>query len=103
VAIQPTVLVPSEQDYCEAGLVPIICTRIGNFQSSEVIFVTYSNAGLRVLSVANPFRPEEIVSYVPTPAGMTPSQPIASADVFVDRRGLVYLTDAACGLHILDS
>jgi hypothetical protein len=31
-----------------------------------------------------------------------PVPPIASADVFVDRRGLVYLTDGSCGLHILE-
>jgi hypothetical protein len=40
---------------------------------------------------------------VPTfPSGVTPVTPIASADVFVDGSGLVYLTDAACGLHSLD-
>jgi hypothetical protein len=97
---------PSEQDYCKAGgkFGPhnLHENRQGSFQSSEVIFVTYQNAGLRVFSVANPFRPEEIAAYVPTPARQTPPQPIASADVFVDQRGLVYLTDAASGLDILE-
>jgi hypothetical protein len=77
--------------------------RSGSFQSSEIIFVTYQNAGLRVFDVANPFRPEEIAAFVPSPAsGQAPPTPIASADVFVDRRGLVYLTDATSGLHILE-
>jgi hypothetical protein len=96
--------VPSEQDYCKAGgkFGPhnMHENRQGSFQSSEVIFVTYQNAGLRVFSVANPFRPEEVAAYVPAPVAGT--QPIASADVFVDQRGLVYLTDAASGLHILE-
>jgi hypothetical protein len=99
--------VPSDQDYCKAGgkFGPhnLHENRQGSFQSSEIIFVTYQNAGLRVYSIANAFRPEEIAAFVPTPpAGQTPAQPIASADVFVDRRGLVYLTDAVCGLHILE-
>jgi hypothetical protein len=56
-----------------------------------------------VYSIANAFRPEEIAAFVPpATSGQTPPQPIASADVFVDRRGLVYLTDAAAGLHILE-
>src|SRR4029077_12899717 len=88
--------VPSEQDYCAAGgkFGPhnLHENRQGSFQSSEIIFVTYQNAGLRVFSIANPFRPEEIAAFMPSPA---PQPPLASADVFVDQRGLVYLTDAA--------
>jgi hypothetical protein len=100
--------VPSDQEYCKAGgkFGPhnLHENRQGSFQSSEIIFVTYQNAGLRVFSIANPFHPQEIAAFVPTvPAGQTSPQPIASADVFVDRRGLAYLTDAAgAGLHILE-
>jgi hypothetical protein len=99
--------VPSERDYCAIGgkFGPhnMHENRTGSFQSSEIIFVTYQNAGLRVFSIANPFRPEEIAAFVPSPPpGLDPPRPIASADVFVDRRGLVYLTDAASGLHILE-
>jgi len=99
--------VPSEQDYCKIGgkFGPhnLHENRQSSFQSSEIIFVTYQNAGLRVFNIANPFRPEEIAAFVPAPPpGLTPPRPIASADVFVDRRGLVYLTDAASGLHILE-
>jgi hypothetical protein len=99
--------VPSERDYCTLGgkFGPhnLHENRQGSFQSSEIIFVTYQNAGLRVFSIANPFRPEEIAAFVPSPpSGLVPPRPIAAADVFVDRRGLVYLTDAASGLHILE-
>jgi len=57
-----------------------------------------------VYSIANPFHPQEIASFVPSvPAGQTPPALIAAADVFVDSRGLVYLTDAGgAGLHILE-
>jgi hypothetical protein len=99
--------VPAERDYCKAGgkFGPhnLHENRQGSFQSSEIIFVTYQNAGLRVFSIANPFRPEEIAAFVPSPPpGIEPPRPIAAADVFVDRNGLVYLTDAANGLHILE-
>jgi hypothetical protein len=99
--------VPADRDYCKAGgkFGPhnLHENRQGSFRSSEIIFVTYQNAGLRVFSIANPFRPEEIAAFVPSPpAALTSQRPIASADVFVDRRGLVYLTDAASGLHILE-
>jgi hypothetical protein len=84
--------VPSEQDCCTLGgkFGPhnMHENRRGSFQSSEIIFVTYQNAGLRVFSVANAFRPEEIAAFVPTPPpGLVPPRPLASADVFVDRRG----------------
>ena len=100
--------VPSDEDYCKAGgkFGPhnLHENRQGSFQSSEIIFVTYQNAGLRVFSIADPFHPREMAAFVPTvQAGQTSPQPIAAADVFVDKRGLVYLTDAAgAGLHILE-
>jgi hypothetical protein len=82
--------VPSDRDYCRLpgkfGPHNLHENREGTFQSSEIIFATYKNAGVRVFSIANPFRPEEIAAFVPTPRD---NRPIASADVFVDKRGLV--------------
>jgi hypothetical protein len=98
--------VPSDRDYCvdggKFGPHNLHENRQGSFQSSEIIFVTYQNAGLRVFSIANAFRPEEIAAFVPARRPELTPPPIASADVFVDQRGLVYLTDAASGLHILE-
>jgi hypothetical protein len=89
---------PSERDYCaEAGKFGphnLHENRQETFQSSEIISATYQNAGVRVFSLADPFRPEEIAYFVP------PGSP-QSADVFVDRRGLVYVTDPKAGLYIL--
>ena len=78
--------------------------RTATFQSSEIIFATYQNAGLRVFDIRDPFRPAEIAAYVPSPLESTtaPSRPIQSTDVFVDRRGLVYVTDVSHGLTILE-
>ena len=95
--------IPSDAEYCRLpgkfGPHNVHENRDGTFQSSEIIFATYQNAGLRVFSIANPYRPEEIAAFVPSREG---DRPIASADVFVDKRGLVYLTDAIGGLHILE-
>ncbi len=76
-------------------------------QGSELIFATYQNAGVRVFDVKNPFRPEEVGYFVPpAPRRMFDPRPesaqvIQSCDVFVDREGLLYVTDYNAGLYIL--
>ncbi len=73
--------------------------RPGSYQSEEYIFVTYFSGGLRVLDIHDPFRPQEIASYVPEV-----SRGVAqSNDVFVDSKGLIYLVDRLEGvLDILE-
>ena len=39
--------------------------RPGSFQSENIIFVTYYNAGLRVFDIRNQFRPEEVGYFIP--------------------------------------
>ena len=102
---------PSEEDYCAKGghFGPhnLHENRPGSFQSSELIFATYQNAGVRVFSIKNPFRPEEVAYFVPPPPermfDTRPNRPkvIQSCDVFVDREGLMYVTDYNAGLYIL--
>lgn len=81
--------------------------RPGSFQSSTTIFATYQNAGLRVFDISDPFRPREAGWFVPpTPSRwMEPlrgrAKVLHSADVFVDRNGLAYLTDYDAGLYIV--
>ena len=87
-----------------------ICTknRPGSFQSSDTIFTTYQNAGVRVFDVTNQFQPVEIAHYVPPPPermyDTRPNRPrvIQSCDVFVDRNALMYVTDYNAGLYILE-
>jgi len=103
---------PSEQDYCALGghFGPhnMHENRQGSFQSSQIIYATYQNAGLRVFDIANPFRPEELGYFVPPPPErMTErrkNRPRAThtADVFVDHRGLAYVTDFNAGLYIVE-
>jgi hypothetical protein len=81
--------------------------RPGSFQSSRLIFATYYNAGVRVYDIENAFQPREVAFYVPAnPTRMfdpRPNRPqvIQSCDCYVDRNGLMYLTDPNAGLNIL--
>jgi hypothetical protein len=102
---------PAEADYCARGgnFGPhnLHENRPGAFQSSRLIFATYYNAGLRVFDVEDPFRPREVGYYVPAgPERMIDPRPnrprvIQAADCYVDRDGLVYVTDSNAGLNIL--
>jgi AcrR family transcriptional regulator len=81
--------------------------RPGSFQSSRLIFATYYNAGVRAYDIENPFQPREVGYYVPPdPTRMMDPRPnrpkvIQSCDCYVDRNGLMYLTDPNAGLYIL--
>jgi len=82
--------------------------RPGTFVSSETIFATYQNAGVRVFDIRNQHAPVEVGAWVPpAPARMADHRPnrarvIQSADVFVDAGGLIYSTDYNAGLFILE-
>jgi hypothetical protein len=103
---------PAEADYVAKGghFGPhnIHENRPGSFVSSELIFATYQNAGVRVFDIRDQFRPQEVAVWVPpAPARMMDHRPnrarvIQSADVFVDERGLIYSTDYNAGLFILE-
>jgi hypothetical protein len=76
--------------------------------SSDLIFATYQNAGVRVFDIRDRYRPKEVGALVPpAPARMMDHRPnraqvIQSADVFVDAAGLVYSTDYNGGLYIME-
>jgi hypothetical protein len=82
--------------------------RPGSFVSSELIFATYQNAGVRVFDIRDKYAPIEVGALVPPPPprmmdgkpGRTPV--IQMCDVFVDRNGLVYTTDHHGGLCIAE-
>jgi len=102
---------PGESDYCAKGgfFGPhnLHENRPGAFQSSKLIFATYYNAGVRVYDIADQSRAKEIAFYVPpNPAKMVDPRPnrpqvLQTADCYVDRNGLMYLTDQNAGLNIL--
>jgi hypothetical protein len=82
--------------------------RPGSFVSSELIFATWQNAGVRAFDIRDPYRPNEVGALVPpAPERLMDRRPnrekvIQSADVFVDARGLLYCTDYNAGLYILE-
>lgn len=82
--------------------------RPGSFVSSQLIFSTYQNAGIRVFDISDQFAPKEIGALVPPqPARLADTRPnrarvIQSADVFVDSKGLIYATDYNAGLYVLE-
>jgi hypothetical protein len=103
---------PSEADYVSKGghFGPhnIHENRPGSFVSSQLIFATYQNAGVRVFNISDQYRPFEVGAWVPpAPVQMMDHRPdrarvIQSADVFVDAAGLIYSTDYNGGLYILE-
>ena len=90
---------PTDKDYLKVGghFGPhnIHENRPGSFQSEELIFATYQNAGVRVYDIRNQLRPQEVAGFVsPTPpARWVDRDPIGrvlhSADVYVDKNGLL--------------
>jgi hypothetical protein len=103
---------PSDRDYHAVGghFGPhnIHENRPGTFQSETLIFSTWQNAGVRVHDITDPFRPVELGACVPPPpARMVDPRPnrapvLHSADVHVDRNGLVYATDFNAGLSVME-
>jgi len=103
---------PHEADYkakgAHFGPHNIHENRPGSFVSSELIFATYQNAGVRVFDIRDQYRPAEVGALVPpAPRRLMDHRPnracvIQSTDVFVDRNGIVYCTDYNAGLYIME-
>lgn len=102
---------PAEADYCAKGAKfgphNLHENRPGSLQSSELIFATYQNAGVRAFDIRDAFQPREVAHFVPpAPERMVDPRPnrprvIQSNDVYVAPDGLMYLTDINAGLTIL--
>ncbi|HTO67644.1 MAG TPA: hypothetical protein VMM15_41020 [Bradyrhizobium sp.] len=79
--------------------------RPGTFVSSDTIFATYQNAGLRVFDIRDKYAPVEIGAFVPpAPKKMMDGKPgkkpvIQMCDVFVDKDGIIATTDHHAGLY----
>jgi hypothetical protein len=108
IATLPT---PTDRDYCKLGNFGphnLHENRPGAFQSEEVIFATYHNAGLRVFDIRDQFAPKEIAYWVPPVPGKLidprPNQAVAamSCDAYVSKDGIIYLSDWNAGLHVLE-
>lgn len=92
-------------DFCKRGLRfgphNVHENRPGSFQSENLIFVTYYNAGLRIVDIRNPYRPEEVGFFIPPPPEGQKA-PMFN-DLYVDTDGLIYVTDRIKGgLYVLE-
>jgi hypothetical protein len=68
--------------------------------TSPIVPFAWFAQGLRFIDISNPHAPKEVASFVPdVPEG---AQRVQSNDVYVDKRGLVYLIDRNRGLHIVE-
>lgn len=73
----------------------------GSGVDDRLIYATYYNAGLRVVDISDPVAPKEVAYYVPE--APSTQQAIQTNQVFVDARGLIYVSDfAGAGVHILE-
>jgi hypothetical protein len=95
--IDPVTKLPVAGDFCRRG------GRYGShsiWADNDRVYAAWFNGGLRIIDIRDPYRPVEAGFYIaPAPAG----RPAAQAnDVFVDRDGLMYVTDRwGGGLDIL--
>jgi hypothetical protein len=103
---------PAEQDFRAVGGVfgphNLHENRPGTWQSEEMIFATYQNAGVRVYDISDPRAPMETAFAVP-PAPERNVDPRASsalvpqtADLIVSAEGLVFVSDLNAGMSILE-
>jgi hypothetical protein len=108
VATMPT---PADRDYCKVGnLGPhnLHENRPGSFQSEEMIFATWHNAGVRVFDIRNQFEPKEIAYWVPpVPKKLVDPRPnvalaAQTCDAYVTPEGLMYVSDWNAGMHVLE-
>jgi hypothetical protein len=107
-----TLPTPSDRNYVEVGghFGPhnIYENRPGHFVSSDIVFTTYQNAGVRVFDIRNQYAPVEVGAMVVAPprrlVDPRPNRPLVlhAADVFVDKDGLVYATDFSVGLYVME-
>lgn len=76
-------------------------------KQTNLVYLTYFNAGLRVYDLSTPRLPREVGYFIPpTPTkryGPIPTTKLVdqTEDVLVDRRGYIYLTEKNQGLWIL--
>jgi len=97
-------------DFCERGgrFGPhqVAETRDGEIIGGTLVYVAYFSAGLRIVDIADPFKPKEVGFYIPAVTDKTIprlKKVIQTNDVDLDHRGLIYITDrAGTGMHILE-
>jgi hypothetical protein len=76
--------------------------------SDNILYLTYFSAGLRIYDISDAHQPREIGYYIPPdplkkgngiPGDRKPVS--TAADVLVDKRGYIYLSDSTQGISVL--
>jgi hypothetical protein len=88
---------------------------MGPIYYKKLMFLSWFNAGLRVVDIRNPFTPKEVAYYIPAINKNTSKRcikvdgvnnckiAIQTNNVEVDDRGYIYMVDRAnTGMHILE-
>jgi hypothetical protein len=75
-------------------------------RSDKLVYLTYFNAGLRIVDISDARAPREVGYFIPPDPtkryGTLPTKMVAQAeDVLVDARGYIYVTEKNQGLWIL--
>jgi hypothetical protein len=107
-----TMPLPADRDYVSAGGTfgphNLWENRPDAFTSDTLIFATFQSGGVRIYDIGNPFRPQEVGFFVPPPPRtlIDPRPGIKlithSADLYVARNGLIYVTDYNGGFYVLE-
>jgi hypothetical protein len=102
---------PRDRDYCASpgtfGPHNLHENRPNSYQSEEMIFATYNNAGVRIFDIKDAFVPKEVAFWAPpAPKKMIDPRPkvtlaAKTADIYVMPDGLMYVTDWNAGLNVL--
>jgi hypothetical protein len=70
------------------------------FAGTVIPFAWFAQ-GMRLVDIADPFRPREVGFFKPDPPPGCAR--VSSNDVTVDARGIIYLVDRQRGVHLLET
>ncbi len=103
---------PAEQDFRTLGGVygphNLHENRPGTWQSEDLIFATYQNAGVRAYDIADPQKPAEVAFCVPPPPARNVDPRASgalvpqSADLIVTAEGLIVASDLNAGISLIE-
>jgi hypothetical protein len=68
-----------------------------SWQSEDIVFGSFFNAGVRAYDVHDPFQPREVAAFVPEAPPRSPVGAIQINDVYVASDGIVYAVDRGGG------
>ncbi len=73
-----------------------------SWQSEDIVFGSFFNAGVRAYDVRNPFQPVQVAAFVPPAPPRSPAGAAQINDVYVTSDGIVYAVDrCGGGLYLL--